>query len=381
MNNTIKKTIAIFVIAAAFIFAAVHSKGKTQTEAEPLQKPTDVTVQRAKDSKEINKNLDFPASVAGDQEVKIIARVSGTAVVSPYSVGSFIPAGSLVAKIDDNGSNLGIGGNDFRSSQVQQSELSKDEARKAMDQAKKYYQNLKDAYDKQEDNSSLAKTVSKAQVDSAKKQMQIAEIQFDSANVGLQGTLDDHLATSPIGGYVTSMAISVGDYVSAGQEIATVSQTKNIKFRFFVSDDQMSSASKGKEIIVSNNSGDSEAAVIKNISPSADPETKRFLVEAFPKDANKSSFASGTVASISLGMSETVSDQSDFILPLAVITVGQNESYIFVADGSRAKKVTVQVVRVSGEFAEVKGDIPSDAAIIMDGSKLVKEGGEIAIKE
>ncbi|NTU67206.1 MAG: efflux RND transporter periplasmic adaptor subunit [Candidatus Moranbacteria bacterium] len=376
-----KKILTVALLAAAFVFAALYSKSKPQADTELPKKPVEVTLQQAKDSKEINKSLEFASLVVGDQESKIIARTSGTATFSPYNVGSFVSAGALVAKIDDSGNNLQAGGNAFRSSQVQQSELSKDEARKAMDQAKKYYKNLKDAYDRQEDDSSLAKTVSKAQVDSAKKQMQIAEIQFDSANVSLQGTLDDHLATSPISGYVTSILVSVGDYVSAGQEIATISQTKNIKFQFFVSDDQLSSVSKGKEITVSNNSGDSETAVIRNISPSADAETKRFLVEAFPKDANKSSFASGTVASVSLGISESVSDAADFILPLSVITVGQNESYVFVADGNHAKKAVVQVIRVSGEFAEVKGNIPADSSIIMNGSKLVKDGEEVAVKQ
>lgn len=374
MSRKSKALGAIGILAAIFVAAFLRS-GKSQTAETAGSKASEqVTLQSVKDSKEADKDIDLPAEVAGDQEVKIVAETSGTIVAKPYSIGSYVPAGAQVARIDDTGNGLKAGENDYRSVQVKQSELSLDEARKAMDQAKKYYADLKNAYDSQGDGGS----VTRAQINSAKKSMQIAELQFESARAGLNGTLDDHSATSPIGGYVTAMNVSLGDYVSAGTEIATVSQTKKIKVKFYLSADQLDSAAPGTEVSVSGVSGGPIATIVRNVSPSADPDTRKFLVEAFPKDAS-ASVPTGTVATVTLRKVGKVSDPANAILPLSAVTVGQNESFLFVADNGKARKMTVRIVRVDGESVEVAGDFSEDDRIVIDGAKLVNDGDPIEV--
>ena len=70
----------------------------------------------------------------------------------------------------------------------------------------------------------------------------------------------------------------------------------------------------------------------------------------------------------------------NLLLPLSVVTISQNESYIFVAENSKAKKVSVSVVKVQGEFVEVKTDISSSSSIITNGSKLVRDGEEVIVE-
>lgn len=375
MKNNVKIVITILVIVGIFLAAILFGGKKSVSQTETPANPTNVSVQSAKDSTQLKAKVEYPATIVGDQEVKITAKSAGNIAQASFELGAFVSQGSLLAKIDDTGNALSAGDNGFKSSQVQQSDYAKEQAKESLDAAKKYYKDLKKAHD---DGGANAPT--KAQVNSAKDQIDIAEAQYGSAKVGFSGTLDDHLITSPISGFVTGKTVSVGDSVSVGQEIATISKTQNVKAQFFVDQNQLASFSKGMEVDLSSSGGDSAKAVVRNISPAADPTTKRFLIEAFPVSGVSKIFASGTVATVSFETVDTPNQGGNLILPLSAITISQNESHIFIDDNGLAKKVNVTIIRVSGEAAEIKADIPSDAKIIMNGSKLVKDGERITVQ-
>ena len=74
------------------------------------------------------------------------------------------------------------------------------------------------------------------------------------------------------------------------------------------------------------------------------------------------------------------SGNNSLILPLSTLTIGQNETYLFTAEEGKAKKVSVEILKISGETAEVSAELPPDALGIVEGNKLVQEGEGIEIK-
>ena len=379
MNN---KKIIVSVIALIVVFAAVakFSNKKPIVTAEKPQLPQSVSVQTASDSKILIKDVQYPATVVGDQQVQITAKAAGTITTAPYNIGDKVVVGALLARIDDSGIVLQAADNGFQSVQVQQSQLSQQQASDSLSLAKKNYKDLKSAYDDQQSNSTMPQTVSKAQVDSAKKQIDIAQIQLSSATVGAQSTLDNHMITSPISGVIINKSVSVGDSVSVGQAIATISKSSNIKIQFYVDQDQLSNLSLKQEISAQDSEGSALQLEITNIAAAADPITRRFLIEAIPQDA-ASQLLSGTILTVTVKNSVKPQNSADFILPLSTINVGQNESSIFVVEDNVARKVVATIVGVSGESAEISADISPDALIITDGSKLVQDGETISIKQ
>lgn len=369
-----KLIFSAIVLAIVFILAYRFTK-KTPVSNEASQKaPQNVTVQKAANSKSIQETLSYPAIVAGDQEISVTAATSGTAVSVPIELGSWVSTGSLLARIDNVGNRADTQYRDFQSASLQTSKLSKDQAEESLRAAKEYYKDLKKAYD------SGSSSVTKAQVNAADKQIDIAELQLESARVTLRGLIDNHLITSPISGYVTQKDISTGDAVSTGQKIATISATKKIKFRFFVDADNLSNFKAGTKIGIVGNDGQKMTAIVKNVSPVADPDTKRFLIEAYP-DSTDNVFASGTLATANLAVTKDPKNKGDLILPLSAITVGQNESHIFIVDNGHAKSVSVSVVSIVGENAEIKTDISPDAQIILSGAKLVQDGSAVNVQK
>jgi len=373
--------ICVVIIALAAIFFAVYrfsAKPVVQT-VQTASAPQAVTVQKVADSGQLAQTIQYPASVVGDQQVTVTAKSVGNASVVNFALGSHVGMGMLLVKIDDTGNVLQSQENGFQSSQVQQSELSKEQAKESLDLAKKNYKDLKKSYDQQQANPALTQTVSKVQIDSAKQQIDIAEIQYDSAKVGIKSTLDDHLITSPIDGFVVGKSVSVGDSISVGQPLVTISKNKNVKIQFFVDQNQIVAMTKGMEVTVVDTNGNVFTALVRNISPAADPDTKRFLIEAFPKQAALFTPLAGTVVSVSFPFIQKPMHQGALMLPLSAITIGQNETYLFVADNGHAKKVIVTVGQVTGETAEIQTSLAPDAQIILSGSKLLRDGDPIII--
>jgi RND family efflux transporter MFP subunit len=371
--------VLIVAVAALFIFVA-RSTRKTVTDTSEIQKPTqEVSAQKVSDSQSFSETIQYPASIVGDQEIEVSANSSGTAITVNYALGSRVGVGSLLARVDDVGGNQKTGESGFKSTDVQQSQLSVEQSEEQLDIAKNTYNNLKDQYDYEKKHPELTQTATRTQRDNAKEAVDLAEINVKNQKVGYKGSLDDHLVTSPITGYVTQKMVAAGDSISVGQPLFRISKTMNVKAQFFVDENQLPSISKGLETELADNKGNKIPFVVRNISPQADSVTKRFLIEAYPKKLGAQNILSGTIVNVSFSIEKVPSETGALILPLSAINIGQNENYIFIAENGKAKKINVKILNVSGETADVKVDLPSDAEIIIQGSKLVRDGQDVNI--
>lgn len=354
MNKKI--IIVAVVLIAIFVSVIIFSRRQKVTEQPTAKEILNVTTQSANSSDKINQRLEYPAITAGDQQITLNANVSGTITQLNFDLGKKVAQGSQLAVIDEIGNNSNVGENGLKSYNVQALELSVQSAEEKYKSAKRTYENSKTYTNK--------------------KAKEVAEIDLETAKVNLKGALNNRLAVSPIAGTITEKFVSEGDSVSVGQKIATISKTALTKVQFFVDKEELSNFKVGNKISI-NEDGNIIEGMIARIAPQADPTTRRFLIEARP--VGKSALLIGSVISVSLDITKTPSVVGNLILPLSVITVSQNESYIFVVENGQAKKIIVSIVKVQGEYAEVKVDIAKDSQIIIQGSKIVQDGEEIKI--
>lgn len=356
-ENKLQFFISLILVIGAFAFVVLKKDNSQAQEVKGTEKaPVTVTVQPATDSHVVDGKLKYPGLVAGDQEVKITAATSGVATAVNFDLGDTVAAGRQLVRIDDQGTTLEAGKEGFKSSQVQQAELTLEQAKESLKLAKKNYKDDKN--------------------NSTKSAREIAEIQVKNAELGLESAVNAHEITAPISGVITNRQVSIGDSVNSGQVLATISKTNLSKIQFYVNQEELNNFSPKTVVTIDDGKQQVKATVI-NVAPQADATTRRFLVEAAP--VNKEKLLIGTVVNVWADISRAASDNS-FILPLEAITVGQNENYIFLARDGKAKKVTVELDNISGETAEVKGDIPRDAEIIVEGNKLIKDGDTIVVK-
>ena len=352
-----KIIIAAIILAAIFALALRFSKRQAAPVATTEKAPVSVSIQTAEKSKTLDQNIQYPAIIAGDQEITLTANVSGTITRLNFDLGDKVFQGKQLVTIDEIGNNSGIGENGLKSSNIQSLELAVESAEEAYKKAKRAYQ----------DDKTYAN----------KKSKEIAEIDLETAKVNLKGALNGRLVISPISGTITQRLVSQGDSVSIGQTIATISKTALTKVQFYVNKEDLSNFKIGSKVAISED-GNELPGTITRIAPEADPTTKRFLIEAKP--TGKTPLLVGSVIYVSFNVNRVPATSGNLILPLSAITTGQNENHIFVNDNGKAKQISVEIKNVQGEFAEIKTDIPNDAQIIINGSKLVQNGDMITLQ-
>ncbi|MDD4900639.1 MAG: efflux RND transporter periplasmic adaptor subunit [Patescibacteria group bacterium] len=213
---------------------------------------------------------------------------------------------------------------------------------------------------------------------SIKSSQDAADLAYRNALINLQSIIDAHSVIAPISGKVTQNFIARGDTVSAGQQLATISSGQTVKFQVYVDEAVLKQLRPEQTVTIINNDGKEIPGKITSLAAQADSLTKRFLAEIAPINFQAADFFLGTVVNIII-TTETKSTAENIILPLSTIEIGQNGNSLFIIDNGQAKKISVEIIKISGETAEVKVDLPDTAVIITDGNKLIQEGDAVEL--
>lgn len=217
-----------------------------------------------------------------------------------------------------------------------------------------------------------------SQIAAARSQMESASLQYTNAQVSLQNLFDIHSLISPISGTLTRKLVNNGDTVSAGQLVAAVSQTNNLKVQFYVEAERLTDITPGLVASIEAGNGQIYTGIISSVAQQADPTSRRFLAEMTLDKYD--GLVIGTVVNVELNLSSSViSGSGTILLPLSTLSVGQNATTIFINEGGVAKKVNVEISEVIGEFAKVKTDLGLDVIIVTGGNKMLQEGQKIKL--
>ena len=346
--------VAMMIIGSASYFS-VHDNEKVEAQTGAQSAPSmPITTQAVADSQTVTTELVYPGTVVADQETKLVANASGNVASLRFAPGQRVVAGTLLATIDDTTS--GIAPEDgLRNAAVQQSQIAEEIAKQSYQQAKK-------------DHATNTRTA-----------RDIAKLQYEGAQIATQNLVDNHSIRAPFSGVITSKLIDQGGSVSLGQTVATLSATGRSTVDFFVSQEELRTISLGLPVTIVPQQGDSFAVKVTRIVPVADPTTRRVLLEA-NLGVLRPDVPTGTIVNVRLSIVRMPEQSGDILVPLASITTGQNESYLFIADNGVARKHVVVVKKISGEWAEITGDLQADTEVIVDGSKRVEDGSPVAVR-
>lgn len=210
-------------------------------------------------------------------------------------------------------------------------------------------------------------------------QVSTAELAYKNALVNYQNLTNNREVTAPISGVITKKSVSDGDAVNAGQQLFTISKPGNVKIELYVDEQQRSLISLGAPALVTDSDQSTYQATVSRIAPTADTVTKRFLIECLPSDTTHFPPV-GAVVDVRLQLLYATNSTNTFFVPLYALTIGQNESTIFTVEKELATAVTVKVIRVAGEYAEVQADLPDTALIITEGARNVLTGTKVKVQ-
>jgi membrane fusion protein, multidrug efflux system len=345
----------IVVIAAAVAFLR---KPVTELAAPEVAKPIQVGTRSVADSRSSVLALTFPGTIAQDGISTLFAKTAGTVISSNIRLGQKVGIGTVLARIDDPSGTV-VSKSGFNSADIRAAELDVERAKLSYTEAKRV----------DSGTSTHANELSK---DLAKKNLEAAE-------AGLAARIDTHVVKSPIAGIITDRSISAGDSVSPGTALFVVDSGKAARtVTFYVNESERALLVPGQKLSIFRSANDTEPvdATLKRVSSVADPASRRFLAEASVSDPT--SVLPGTSVSVSAEAKLVSSVSGRLFLPLSAITVeSSGSSSVFQVDGTTAKRVPVDIVRIEGEIAEISVSLSDDTRLVIENAKRIKDGDTV----
>ena len=346
---------------AAAAFAATACGGDPPTPVPPVP----VTVVQVGGSSEDHGTTRYSGAIKPDESVDMAFRVSGivdaiTQVrgadgrLRPIQDGDPVRRGAVLARLRQT---------EFRD-QVADADAALRQAEADYERASQLFEN---------------RSISKAEYDAAYARYTASKARRSQTNI----SLGDATLRAPLDGVILRRAAEVGSLAGPSAPAFTIANTRIVKVVFGVPDVVVTGLKLGGRLAIQAEAlpGVSLEGRITRISPSADPNSRVFEIEATlpnPQDRLKV----GMLATLRLG-NET--DDPALLVPLAAIVrpAGDTAGYAVyvVADSSAstARLRRVQLGEVSGNLIGVREGLRAGERVVVRGATIVTDGQTVQI--
>lgn len=237
--------------------------------------------------------------------------------------------------------------------------------------------------------------VSRADLDQAEAQLQIAQSARGSARAGMgmvSTRLSETRLVAPFGGWVSNRALDPGALVQPGpqnQTILTVMRIDQVRVFVSVLENQAPLVHRGQSanITVDALPGRSFAGTVTRVPPSLDPNTRTLSTEIVIPNAD------GALKPGMYGRAELTVETHPHavVLPVEAVIAEEGQRSVFVVDkikpppdgkgppGGVARRVPVQVGFDGGDWLEIQSGLVGDEAVIVAGIDMVGDGVPVAV--
>jgi membrane fusion protein (multidrug efflux system) len=190
-----------------------------------------------------------------------------------------------------------------------------------------------------------------------------------------RASIGDRVVRAPFSGQVSLRRISVGAVVSAGDEIAAISDLSSIKLDFTVPETMLSNVSVGQTIIAKASAFPDYLASgkITAIDPVINPQTRTATLRAVLPNRN---------ALLKPGMllSVTIASKARFapaVPELALVREGDTSFVYLIGPDMKAKRMAVKTGARDGNLVEIIDGLKVGDRIVTEGVVKLSEGAKV----
>lgn len=190
-----------------------------------------------------------------------------------------------------------------------------------------------------------------------------------------RASIGDRVVRAPFSGQVSLRRISVGAVVSAGDEIAAISDLSSIKLDFTVPETMLSNVSVGQTIIAKASAFPDYLASgkITAIDPVINPQTRTATLRAVLPNRD---------ALLKPGMllSVTIASKARFapaVPELALVREGDTSFVYLIGPDMKAKRMAVKTGARDGNLVEIIDELKVGDRIVTEGVVKLSEGAKV----
>lgn len=205
---------------------------------------------------------------------------------------------------------------------------------------------------------------------------QVAAVNSARAQAGaVQAQIGDRIIRAPFSGVLGLRRISPGATVSAGTEIATLSDLSQIKLDFSLPETFLSTMRQGQAIEATAAAYDGELfrGTIESIEPTIDPVTRSVTVRAVLPNPDRR---------LKPGMLLTVNviarSRTSLAVPELALVPERDRNFVYKVDSENtALKTPVEIGERQEGMIEVRRGLRSGERIVTEGTIKVRDGGKV----
>ncbi|MDF1545402.1 MAG: efflux RND transporter periplasmic adaptor subunit [bacterium] len=306
-------------------------------QEEEIQDVERVTAVRAQivESSDEKVSSQYTGTLEGDKQAVLYAKISEAVHLIRVSEGEEVFDGRVMIELDKYGP----------TSQYQQ-------ARSTFNVAEKNFKRMEPLFQEG--------AVSESELDAVRTEYEIARASFEATRKLVE-------IESPIAGIVTSIDVSAGDYLSAGQLLATVASLDLLRVTFGINPADAASIKIGQPVMLTTHDGLKREGHVTTVASSADPVTRKvdlkLTVENKDHKLRPGLFVRGEL------VLKKMKDVIAIPRPAVIELSGQN--FVFVAQNERAVKRPVQLgIELDGHVVIESGLAVGDSLIVSGQSYL-----------
>jgi membrane fusion protein, multidrug efflux system len=206
--------------------------------------------------------------------------------------------------------------------------------------------------------------------------MQIAALAAARGQAGeARASIADRVVRAPFSGYASLRNISVGAVVSAGSEIATVSDTSRIKLDFAVPETLLSSVAVGQPIEARSSAYPDFPlrGTVSAVDPVVDPVTRSATLRAILPNGD-GRIKPGMLLSVQI---ESRARSGVAVPELAVLLEGEQRYVYTIDEDGKAKRIQVETGGREGNLVEIVKGLAPGTKVVTEGVVKLSEGVKV----
>lgn len=292
-------SVLILPLLAAGCSTTAETAPDTSKAAEPVAMATSPV-----ESRSIDRYLRVTGSIVADAQAEVSAETAGRVIETPVERGSRVGQGALLVRISPSETSAQLQEAEANASQIEArlglvAGQPFDRTRVPDVMNAKASLDLADAEFKRMQSLLDQKVISQSEFDQRRTQLEAARQSYQTAqNAAEQSyrSLDaararivlarkavaDTAVKAPIAGLVVERLVSVGDYVTRGQRVATVVRVDPLRILLTVPEQHVSLIKVGQQVRLTVDAypGEEFAATVRFISPALRTDQRALTVEA-----------------------------------------------------------------------------------------------------
>jgi len=322
----------------------------TDTDGEDEEKPTPIVPAKVVRGSMLA-TISSASTIEAERQATIHAESTGRILSLTVEEGDKVKKGKQLARIKA----------DAQSNSV-------DRARKMLVQAERDFERAQQLYN--------SKVIGKEEYDRAKDAVDVAKLDVRDRNRDVRHTK----IVAPFSGTITERMLIEGSFVTSGAQVLSIVDFDTLVARVYVPEKEIDQIKVGQiaEVVGKAAKGRRGQGKVQRIAPIVDASTGTVKITvSLPNElAGTGEFLPGMYAEVTL---TTAHHKNVVLVPRAAVVRDEDETYLFVVEGDKAKRVRVELGLHNDLQVEVLSGVDDGDIIAVAGQNGLKNDALIKL--